>query len=150
MKEKFYRFILKKSFISSFNISILWIMLAQKVFDSQEAVGRIQEWGQGPATLLKLKTPTHVLSSRFCEIFKRTTKSCFMLYFCVVIILFNTDLYKSAFSTHFLRNKLFVFLCFMFFVCCVFKFDVMWSSKTFSNFSVIIVCITFALWFWSH
>ena len=38
------------------------------------------------------------------------------------------------------RNKLselFVFLCSVFFVCSVFKFDVMWSPKTFNNFCVI-------------
>ena len=53
------------------------------------------------------------------------TRSYFMLYSCVVIILFNTELYKSAFSAFSLRNKLFVFLCSVFFVCSVFKFDVM-------------------------
>ena len=38
------------------------------------------------------------------------------------------------------RNKLselFVSLCSVFFVCSVFKFDVMWSQKTFNNFCVI-------------
>ena len=34
-------------------------------------------------------------------------------------------------------SKLFVFLCSVFFVCSVFKFDVMWSPKTFNNFCVI-------------
>ena len=43
--------------------------------------------------------------------FKGAMKSCFMSYSCSVIILLNTDLCKSAFSTYSFKNQIFVFLC---------------------------------------
>ena len=44
-------------------------------------------------------------------------KSYFTHYSCAVIILFNTDLYRSAFSTISLENKFFIFMCFLWFLC---------------------------------
>ena len=68
--------------------------------------------------------------------FKGAMKSYFMLYSSVVIILFNVELYKSAFSTYSFKNKLFIFLSSVFFAFFVFKFDV----KTFCNICVSLTC----------
>ena len=68
------------------------------------------------------------------EYIKGAMKSYLMLYLCVVIIFFNTDLCKSAFSTYSFEKQAFRLSMLFFFVCSVFKVDVMWSSKTFSTF----------------
>ena len=80
---------------------------------------------------------------------KEATKSFFMRYLSVVIILFNACLCKSWFSTYSWKNYFFIFLC-SFFICSV--LNLMWSSKIFCNICVIIVYkdITSALWFSSH
>ena len=58
------------------------------------------------------KISTDVITGSTIKV-KRATKSYFMLYLCMVIILFNTD-----FLPIHLKNKLLVFLCSVFFVCC--------------------------------
>ena len=52
--------------------------------------------------------------------FKGTTKLCFTHYMCVVIILFNTGLYKSAISTYSFAKLL--FLCLLWFSILYFEF----------------------------
>ena len=49
-------------------------------------------------------TPVGGLKIKF---FTKVTKSCPMLYSCIVIILFNTDLFKYAFSSYSLKEKAF-------------------------------------------
>ena len=67
--------------------------------------------------ILDLKRVLKVL-----RILKGVTKSYFMHYSCVSIILFNTDLYMSTFSTYFLKN-LFFFSLSVFRVFCLFCFE---------------------------
>ena len=52
---------------------------------------------------------------------KRATKLYFMHYSCVVIILFNMDLFKSAFSTYSFKNL--AFRLPVFFIFCLFCFE---------------------------
>ena len=53
-------------------------------------------------------------------------KLCFMHYFCVVIILFNTGLYKSAISTYSFEKLSFSFFVFSVVLClfCILNFDI--------------------------
>ena len=72
--------------------------------------------------LIVNKISTDVITESTIKV-KRATKSYFMLYLCMVIISFNTD-----FLPIHLKNKLLVFLCSVFFVCSVFKFDVIFKD----------------------
>ena len=56
-------------------------------------------------------------SPNFASNIKGATKFYFMHYSCVVIILFNTDLFMSVLPTYSLKNLVFVFLCSMHCVC---------------------------------
>ena len=51
--------------------------------------------------------------------FKAARKLYFMHYLYVVIILLTRDFYKSAFSTYTSKKLVFIFLCFVFFICTV-------------------------------
>ena len=73
---------------------------------------------------------------------KGATKSCFRYYSCVVIIFFNTGLWRSAFSTIFLENAFFVLLyclCFLLNQMFTLKY-VLWLLKN----------VLAAMWFCSH
>ena len=61
-----------------------------------------------------------------------------MHYLSVVIILFNTDLCKFAFSTYAFKNLFFLFLCSTFFVCSVLNSVL---SLNFFNNCIVIVYI---------
>ena len=55
--------------------------------------------------------------------------SIIMHYSCVVIILFNTDLYKSAFPTYSFKNLVFDLSVFCIFCLLCFEFGVIISKK---------------------
>ena len=55
------------------------------------------------------------------KLFKGATKLYFMHYSCVVIILFNTDLYKSEFVTYFFRKTSFSSFCALYFLFIPFR-----------------------------
>lgn len=69
-----------------------------------------------------------ILSWPYVRPFWWTYKIAFMFYSCVVIILLNTDLYKSMFSTYSFKSQAFRLPVFCVFVCSVFKFDVIFKS----------------------
>ena len=65
----------------------------------------------------------NLLTHEICYFLKGATKLYFMYYFRVVIVLFSTDLYKSAFSTY------------------------SFGETSFSSFRVLIFCVYVSLGF---
>ena len=85
--------------------------------------GRLLLWGpwcKVPNSLSnilgKLSVSNAGSSPNFASNIKGATKLYFMHYSCVVIILFNADLYMSVFPTYSVKNLVFVILCSIYFV----------------------------------
>ena len=61
------------------------------------------------------------------QVFKGATNLNFMRYLCVVIILFNTDLYESAFPSYSFKNLALRFSVFCIFCLFYFELDVIYN-----------------------
>ena len=74
------------------------------------------------------ETNCQELEDNFMKLLKEATKFYFMHYLCVVIILFNTDLYKPAFPTYPFENLVFRLSVFSIFCLFYFELDVIFND----------------------